>query len=122
MSSEFVNSQDLLWSMVGTFWWRGYAVICACGGLLWFRFIAQSHARDALTIARLLMLGGFILGSFVRINSGCQPFSAAFLASGAAFSAVLISTNWCGRPGRPRDKIKAIIRDAIWRPCDTKGR
>lgn len=112
--TEFVNSQDLLWAAVGDWWWRGYAAVCAIGGLLWFRFVLSTHHRDALTVARLLMLGGFILGSFVRLNSACQPLSGALLATGGAFSAVLISVNWCGRRGTARDRIKAIIRETIW--------
>lgn len=114
MSGEFINSQDLLWSIVGSWYWTGYAIVCAIGGVLWFRFILGTHARDALTVARLFMLGGFILGAFVRMNSACEPLSGALLATGGAFSAVLISVNWCGRRGRPRDKVLAIIREAIW--------
>lgn len=112
--NDFINSQDLLWSIVGTWWWRGYALVCIGGGILWFRHIATTHARDALTVARLIMLGGFILGAFVRINSACEPLSGALLATGGAFSAVLISTNWCSRRGTAMDKIKALIREAIW--------
>jgi hypothetical protein len=110
--SEYVNSQDLLWAIAGTWFWRGYALVCAAGGLLWFRFILTTRARDALTVARLIMLGGFILGAFVRVNSACEPLSGALLATGAAFSAVLISCNWCGRHGSAWDKIMQMVRES----------
>lgn len=109
------NSQDILWNMVGPTWWSGYAVVCGLAAVLWFRFIARSHSRDALTVARLIMLGGFILGAFVRVNSACEPLSAALLATGGAFSALLLTTQWCARPGTSMDKIKALTREAIWR-------
>jgi hypothetical protein len=108
------NSQDVLWGMAGPRWWTGYAVVCGLAAVLWFRFIMVSHDRDALTVARLIMLGGFILGAFVRVNSACQFLSSALLATGGAMSAVLISVNWCGRRGRFWDKVLAILREAIW--------
>lgn len=112
--SQYINSQDMLWSIVDPTWWAGYAIVCAMGALLWFRFILSTHDRDALTVARLIMLGGFIMGAFVMVNSACQPLSAALLATGGAMSAVLISTGWCTRRGRARDKLKAMIREAFW--------
>ncbi len=60
------------------------------------------------------MLGGFILGAFVRFNSACQPLSGALLATGGAFSAILLTTQWCNRPGTAVDKLKAIVREALW--------
>lgn len=121
MSSEFVNSQDMLWSFVGPWFWRGYATVCAFGGLLWFKFILSSHARDALTVARLTMLGGFILGAFVRMNSACEPLSGALLATGAAMSALLISSNWCGRRGTAREKLKALLHETVGWKCREYG-
>lgn len=105
------NTQQLVWDMVGPTFWLGYSIVCGIAAVLWFRFILRTRQRDALTTARLIMLGGFILGAFVRLNSACEPLSAALLATGGAFSALLISTNWCGRRGSAWDKVLQMVRE-----------
>lgn len=109
-----MNSQDLFWAAVGPTWWTGYAIICGLSAVLWFRIIMKARGRDAFTVAHMLLLGGFILGAFVRANSACEPLSAALLATGGAFSAVLISTGWASRPGTAWSKLVGIVRDAVW--------
>ena len=108
------NAQELMWSVVGDWWWTGYAVVCAIGGILLFVQILHSVERNALTIARLLWLGGFIVGAFVRFNSGCQPLSAALFATSGVAMTILLATRWCWRRGSRRDKIRAILREALY--------
>jgi hypothetical protein len=108
------NSQDLLWSITGDWYWRGYALICAVAALCWFKMLLDSSVRDAAFYARILMLSGFILGAFVRVNSACQPLSGALLATGGAFWGLLAVTRWRHRPGRARDKALAIVRECAW--------
>lgn len=109
-----MNSQELFWAAVGPTWWTGYAIVCGLAAVLWFRIIMLTRSRDAFTVAYLVLLGGFILGAFVRFNSACQPLSGALLATGGAFSALLVSTGWCARPGSPWIKLTGIVRDALW--------
>lgn len=108
------SSQDIFWTVVGPAWWTGYAIICAVAAVLWFRVLIRTRTRDAFTVAHMLLLGGFVLGAFVRTNSACQPLSAALMATGGAFSAILISTRWSSRPGTAWSKVVGIVRDAIW--------
>lgn len=114
------NLQTAMWGMVGPTFWRGYAVISALGALLLARNILHtarhSSGLDALTISRLIWLGGMILGAFVRVNSACEPLSAAFLVTAGAFTSVLIATDWCSREGAFKAKVLAVIRDALYRP------
>ncbi len=114
------NLQDVMWGMVGPTFWRGYAIISAIGGLLLAHNILQTvrHREqiDALTVSRMIWLGGLILGSFVRLNSACEPLSAAFLVTAGAFTGLLIATDWCSRSGTFWQKVLAVIRDAIYPP------
>lgn len=107
------NSQELLWALVGPWFWTGYSVVCTLAAVLWFKMLLDSHERDAAFLGRILMLGGFILGAFVRINSGCQPLSGALLATGGAFWALLATTRWRTRPGGPWTKALAVAREAL---------
>lgn len=108
------NSQDLLWSLiVGPWFWRGYAVVCAFAALMWFKMLLDTPERDAAFLGRILMLGGFILGAFVRINSACEPLSAALLVIGGTFWGFLAVTGWRHRPGNAWHKTVGIIRDAL---------
>lgn len=114
------NLQAIAWDIVGPNFWRGYAAMSALGGLLLARNLLQTVRRrdriDALTLSRMIWLGGLILGSFVRLNSACEPLSAAFLVTAAVFTGVLINTRWCERPGTARQKTVGIIRDALYPP------
>ncbi len=114
------NLQTVLWSMVGPTFWRGFAAISAFGALLLANNILQSvrHRQtvDALTVSRMVWLGGLILGAFVRLNSACEPLSAAFLVTAGAFTALLIATDWCQREGSFGTKVVAVIRDALYPP------
>lgn len=112
--SQFANSQELLWSIVGNTFWTGYAIISGMAAVLWFRFIALSPGRDALTIARLLIMGGCVLGIFIRFNSAFEALSPALMTTGVAFTGVLANSRWCERRGTFGQKVKAIIRDTIW--------
>lgn len=108
------NAQQIMWGIVGPTFWTGYAIFCTLGGLLLFGQILRSVERNALTVARCVWLGGFILGAFVRVNSACQPLSAALFATGGTMMTVLLVTQWCHRPGSAKTKVLAIIREALY--------
>ncbi len=110
------NSQTLMWEMVTPWFWRGYATICALGGFILFANLLRSVERNALTVARLIWLGGFMLGAMVRLNA-CEPWSAALFATSGAMMSVLVHTGWCSRSGTTGDKLRAILAEAMgWRP------
>ncbi len=109
--------QNLLWSMLGnSIWWTGYAVVCAIGAAALFVSLLREFDRNALSIGRLLMLSGMIVGVFVRFNSACQPLSAALLASGSAFVSLLIVTDWCHRRGTARQRLGQVWHDLRHKP------
>ena len=108
------NLQTLAWEMVGPWFWNGYSIFCAIGSLALLAHLLRETHRNALTYARMIWLGGFILGVFVRFNSACQPLSAAFLVTSGTMMSVLVATDWCRREGSFRQKMLAVIRDAIY--------
>lgn len=111
------NSQTLMWDMVTPWFWRGYALVCMIGGFTLFACLLRSVERNALTVARLIWLGGFMLGAMVRLNSACEPWSAALFATSGSLMALLVQTNWCARRGSAPDKARAILAEAMgWRP------
>lgn len=111
------NSQTLMWEVVTPWFWRGYSLICSIGGFVLFAHLLKSTERNALTVARLLWLGGFMLGAMVRLNSACQPWSAALFATSGTMMSVLVHTSWCARGGTTADKLRAILAEAMgWRP------
>lgn len=115
-ATEPQNVQDLLWGLTTDTWWKVYSTVCAIGAVLLFRQILYSVERNALTYARMLWLGGFIIGAGVPFNSGCQPLSAMLFAASGTLMTVLLSTRWCQRPGTPWDKTLAIVREMFRQP------
>jgi len=116
------NAQQLLWMAVGDWWWTGYGWVCAVGAVLLFRQLLGSAHRDALTYARLVWLLGYVAGAFVKVNSACQPLSAALFATSGVMMTVLLHVRWCERPGTPADRIKAIIREALYPETKAQGK
>lgn len=111
-----MNAQEAIWHFVGPTFWIGYSIVCAIGAILLFRQVLRSVERNALTVARMVWLGGFIVGAFIPFNSGCQPLSAALFATSGAMMTVLLTVRWCDRPGTPAQKLKAIFAELLFSP------
>lgn len=116
------NAQQILWMAVGPVWWWGYTLVCIVGGTILFRQLLHSAHRDALTYARLVWLLGYVSGAFVNVNSACQPLSAALFATSGVMMSILLHVRWCERPGTSSDKVKAIIREALYPETKVQGK
>ena len=89
-------------------WWTGYGVMCLLGAGALFVSLLRECEPNALSVSRLIMLSGLIIGMFVRFNSACQPLSGALLATGSTFAAFLIATDWCHRRGTFWQKVGQV--------------
>lgn len=106
--------QDILWQIVnvGGFW-IGYTVVCALGAFFWLKITLRQLDKNLLTIGRMILISGLVLGLFVTFNSACQFLSAGLIATGSSFLSILLETDWCHRMGTPSQKLRAIIGDCV---------
>ena len=113
MTADSPNLQDILWSAAGPTFWHGLSIVATANAIFLFHTLHKSAQRNALTIARLMWLGGCILAIFIPWNSAFQIWSLAAIITAGAFMSLLIETRWCQRPGNALDKVRAIVGEVM---------
>ena len=110
-----MNAQEILWAGVGSFFWRGMAIVATLNAILLFHALLTTAERNALTYGRLLWLGGCICAMFIPWNSGFQPWALAMIITAGAYMSILINIGWCHRRGTFWQKAREVLQELVWK-------
>lgn len=121
---DYHSAQAFFWRPITQDYWTIAAVVSALGAVFLFKSMVRDAAGrkqsgkptiDAVMIARLGLLGGLIMTSFIPMNSGLQAWAVGSFAFAGFWFGLLLETRWCSRYGSPRERLVEIGKEYVAR-------